>query len=162
MKNFVFIFIFMGWFSIFSQSVKSELSIFTFTEVEKLKQQNPKPIVIFIYTDWCKFCSGMKKNTFKNEKVARLLNDHFYFIKLNGEEKEDISFLGKTFNYMPKGTNTGIHELASELASIKGSITYPTTTILNSKLEIEAQLNGYINSSKMNMILLEMIKLNEN
>ncbi|MDG1245278.1 MAG: thioredoxin family protein, partial [Polaribacter sp.] len=65
-------------------------------------------------------------------------------------------------DYMPKGTNTGIHELASELASIKGSITYPTTTILNSKLEIEAQLNGYINSSKMNMILLEMIKLNEN
>ena len=48
MKNFVFIFIFMGWFSMFSQSVKSELSIFTFTEVEKLKQQNPKPIVIFI------------------------------------------------------------------------------------------------------------------
>jgi thioredoxin-related protein len=104
----------------------------------------------------------MKKNTFKNEKVIRLLNDHFYFIKLNGEEKEDISFLGKTFNYIPKGTNTGIHELASELGSIKGKITYPTTTILNSKLEIERQLNGYINSRNMNMILLEMIKLNEN
>ena len=162
MKNFVFIFIFMGWFSMFSQSVKSELSIFTFTEVEKLKQQNPKPIVIFIYTDWCKFCSGMKNITFKNEKVIRLLNDHFYFIKLNGEEKKDISFLGKTFTYMPKGTSTGIHELAFELASIKGRITYPTTTILNSKLEIDTQLNGYINSRKMNTILLEMIKRNEN
>ena len=43
----------------------------------------------------------MKKIIFKNEKAIRLLNDHFYFIKLNGEEKKDISFLGKTFNYMP-------------------------------------------------------------
>jgi thioredoxin-related protein len=161
MKKIIFIFILLGRFSMFSQSVKSELTIISFSELEKLYEQNPKPIVVFIYTEWCKYCLGMKKNTFKNEKIIRILNNQFYFLKLNGEEKKDIKFIGETFTYKPKGTNTGIHELAFELASIKKRIIYPTTTILNSKLEIMLQLNGYINSQKMSTLLHEVIKLNQ-
>ncbi|MDA9316744.1 hypothetical protein N9Q58_02375 [Polaribacter sp.] len=59
-----------------------------------------------------------------------------------------MKFLGKIFTYKFKGTNTDTYKLAFELAAIKGSITYPTTTLLNSKLEIERQLNSDINSRK--------------
>ena len=34
----------------------------------------------------------MKKTTFKNKKVIQLLNKKFYFIKLNAEEKPDITY----------------------------------------------------------------------
>jgi len=144
------IFIFIGGFANFSQT---ELKIYTFSEVEKLQQQKPKPVAIFIYTDWCKICFGMKKTTFKNKEVIQLLNNNFYFVRLDGEEKKDIIFLGKTFVYKPSGANTGVHELADELASINKRISYPTTTILNSKFEIELQINGFSNAKEMKKIL---------
>lgn len=137
----------------FSQEKKSTLKVFTFSEVEKMHKQNPKPIVVFISTDWCKICHGMKATTLENNEVVKLLNRKFYFIKLNGEEKESITFLGNNFIYKPTGTNTGVHELTNELASINKRIAYPTTTILNSNFEIDLQLVGFYNSKKMKKIL---------
>lgn len=134
------------------------LKVYTFSEVDSLSQQKPKPIAVFIYTDWCKICYGMKKTTFKNKKVIQLLNDHFYFITLNGEEKKDLTFLGKTFVYKPTGTNTGVHELANELAAIQKRISYPTTTFLNSKFVIQLQINGLYSAKKMEKILSKLSK----
>ena len=162
MKKLLILTVFLGNLAIFSQSEKSELRVFTFNEVEILHQQKPKPILVFLYTDWCKICFGMKKTTFKNDKVVRLLNDKFYFVKLNAEQKEDVIFFGKTFVYKPSGNKTGINELAKELGSIDGKISYPTTTILNSNLEIDLQIGNYINSKNMHMILMKFLTLNKN
>jgi len=158
MKKIIILIIFLGNFAVFSQSENSELNVFSFEEVEQLHQQKPKPIVVYIYTDWCKICFGMKKNAFLNDEIIKLLNDKFYFINLNGEEKKDITFLGKTFVYKPSGNKTGTHELAKELASIKGRFSYPTTTILNSNFEIEAQIDGYLNSKKFYKLINNYIK----
>ena len=158
-KKLLFLFIFFGCFTIYAQERKGKevLNIFTFEEVEELHQQIPKPILIFLYTDWCKICFGMKKTTFKNQEVIKLLNNNFYFVKLNAEEKQDITFLGKFFTYKPTGTNTGMHELAVELGTIKKTIIYPTTIILNTVFEIDAQLTGLYNARKMIGILTAYI-----
>ena len=158
-KKLLFLFIFFGCFTIYTQERKGKevLNIFTFEEVEELHQQTPKPILIFLYTDWCKICFGMKKTTFKNKKVIQLINEKFYFIKLNAEEKQDITFLGKMFTYKPSGTNTGMHELAAELGTIKKTIIYPSTIILNTVFEIEAQLAGLYNAREMMDILTTYI-----
>jgi thioredoxin-related protein len=158
-KKLLFLFIFFGCFTIYAQERKGKevLNIFTFEEVEELHQQTPKPILIFLYTDWCKICFGMKKTTFRNTEVIKLLNDNFYFVKLNAEEKKDITFLGKMFTYKPTGTNTGMHELAAELGTIKKTIIYPTTIILNTVFEIDAQLTGLYNTRKMTDILTTYI-----
>ena len=162
-KKLLFLFIFFGWYTSYGQesNEKEVLSIFTFEEAEKLQQEKVKPILIFIYTDWCKICHGMKRTTFKNKKVISLLNEKFYFIQLNGEEKKDITFLGKKFRYKPTGNKTGMHELAEELASIDGKTIFPTTTIINSNLEIALQIDSYIDSKSMNLILKKML-LTEN
>ncbi|MBU3010867.1 DUF255 domain-containing protein [Polaribacter vadi] len=154
MKSKVLIIIFFfGCFALKAQHSEIKLKEYSFSEVESLQKSNPKPLFIFIYTDWCKICEGMKKTTFKNDKVISLLNKHFYFIKLNGEEKKDITFFSKTFVYKPSGNKTGTHQLAKELASIEGKISYPTTTILNSKFEIDVQVDSFINSKKIKKIL---------
>jgi thioredoxin-related protein len=160
-KKLIILFIFFGCFTICAQMNKEEevLKTLSFEEVEKLHQQKPKPILIFLYTDWCKICFGMKKTTFKNKDVIHILNEKFYLIYINGEEKRDITFLGKTFKYKPSGKNTGTHQLAKELASIKGKISYPTTIILNTKFEIDLQIDSHINSKKMNTILKKATKL---
>ena len=158
-KKLLFLFIFFGCFTIYAQDSKGKevLNIFTFEEVEELHQQTPKPILVFLYTDWCKICFGMKKTTFKDQEVIKLLNDNFYFVKLNAEEKKEITFLGKFFTYKPTGTNTGMHELAVELGTIKKTIIYPTTIILNTVFEIDAQLTGLYNARKMIGILTAYI-----
>jgi thioredoxin-related protein len=157
MKKLLILTLFFGKLAIFSQSEKSELRVFTFEKVEMLQQQKPKPILIFTYTDWCKICFGMKKTTFKNEEIIRLLNEKFYFIYLNGEEKKDIAFLGKIFKYKPTGANTGTHELATELSTVKKIIAYPTTIILNTAFEIDAQLVGFYTAQKMTRIILQYL-----
>ena len=158
-KKLLFLFIFFGCFTIYAQERKGKevLNIFTFEEVEELHQQIPKPILVFLYTDWCKICFGMKKTTFRNTEVIKLLNDNFYFVKLNAEEKKEITFLGKMFTYKPTGTNTGMHELAAELVTIKKTIRYPTTIILNTVFEIDAQLTGLYNTREMIDILTAYI-----
>ncbi len=153
MKKTILLTLFFSYFAMFSQE-KETLKVYSFSEVEKLHQQKPKPIVVFIYTDWCKVCFGMKKNTFKNDAVIRTLNNQYYFVKLNAEYEKDITFLGKKF--MSK--KIGIHELAKELASINGKVSYPTTTILNSKFEIDFQIDSYINSEKMNLLLNKILE----
>jgi thioredoxin-related protein len=158
-KKILFPFIFFGCFTIYGQesAEKEVLNIFTFEEVEKLHPLNPKPLLVFIYTDWCKICHGMKRTTFKNKKVQQLLNKKFYFVMLNGEEKKDITFFGKTFIYKPTGTNTGMHELANKLATKEKRITYPTTIILNTALEIDAQLTAFYNTKKMTQIITKYL-----
>lgn len=142
-----------------SQEKKEILKVHTFKDVAKIHQQKPKPIIVFLFTDWCKICFGMKKNTFQNDKVIKLLNDKFYFVKLNGEDKNDITFLDKTFVYKPSGNNTGTHELAKEIGSINGEISYPTTVFLNNKFEIDLQLNGFINGVKFYKLLNDYNKM---
>jgi thioredoxin-related protein len=158
-KKLLFLFIFFRCFTNYAQENKGKqvLNIFTFEEVEKLHQQKPKPILVFLYTDWCKICFGMKKTTFQNKEVIQLLNDAFYLIYLNGEEKNDILFLGNTYTYKPTGTTTGIHELANELGIIKNRIAYPTTIILNTAFEIDVQLIGFYNSKKMTRMLTKYL-----
>lgn len=93
----------------------------------------------------------MENTTFKNQKVVNSINQNFYFIRFNAEEKQDINFTGKTFHSKPTGTNTGIHELAE--TQTEGKTTYPSLIILNPKNEIIFQYNGYLKSSELLDIL---------
>jgi hypothetical protein len=95
----------------------------------------------------------MKSTTLEDRDIIQLLNDKFYFIKLNAEEKEDITFLKRTFEYKPTGINTGLHELANQLGSLGNAMIYPTTTFLNSNFEIDLQLTGFYNTKRMKKIL---------
>jgi thioredoxin-related protein len=120
----------------------------SFQQVEEKQIIEPKNIIVFIYTDWCKYCKLMENTTFRNKEIIEKLNQESYFIRLNAEEKNDILFAGKTFHYKPTGTNTGVHELAEELGTIRGKLSYPTLVILNSNNEIIFQYNGYLKTSE--------------
>jgi len=144
-----------------SQNIEP-LKIYSFKEVEQLQKKNQKPLLVFIYTDWCKICYGMKKTTFKNSNIIQLLNKKYYLLMLNGEEKKDITFLDKTFAYKPTGNKTGVHELAKALGSINGKMSYPTSILLNSRFQIELQIDSFINSKKMNDLLSDYLSEIEN
>lgn len=135
----------------------SQLKTYSFEEADKLSAENPKPYFIFIKTDWCKICKMMEKSTFQNQEILSVLNRDFYVVLLDAQSKSDIKWNGKTFKYIPNGINSGIHELAAELATIKGEIAFPTTVILNQNFEIVGQKSGFINSDFLLSILQKVI-----
>jgi thioredoxin-related protein len=131
----------------------AQLKTYSFEETEQLSKENPKPIVVFIHTSWCKYCSLMENSTFKNPALIKELNDNFYFISLDAETKQDITFNNHTFRFKPTGTNTGIHELAAALATINKQIIYPTLTSLDTDYSIILQKHSYLNAKAVLSIL---------
>ncbi|MGO4819967.1 MULTISPECIES: thioredoxin family protein [unclassified Flavobacterium] len=138
------------------QSSFAQLKTYTFQEAELLSKENPKPIVVFIHTYWCNYCKMMENNTFKNKEVIAELNTNFYFISFDAETKEPIAFNQNTFQFQPTGTNTGIHELATALATINGQVMYPTLTVLATDASIIFQQHSYISAKTFLKILEKM------
>ena len=136
-------------------SGNAQLKTYTFSEAEKLEQQNPKPIFVFIHTSWCKYCKMMENSTFKNPEVVQLLNENFYFVSLDAEQKNPILFKNNTFRFQPKGQNTGVHELAEELGTVDGAMTYPTFSILDKNNTILLQISEYTDAKTMIGLLKE-------
>ena len=98
-----------------------------------LTESTPKKIFIDVYTDWCGWCKRMDKATFQNPEVAAYMNEHYYNVKFDAEQKESIEILGNTFEFVPQGSR-GYHELAAAL--LNGKMSYPTVVFMNPKFEM--------------------------
>ena len=135
------------------QMAYSQLKTATFEQIDSLQNIQKKPIVIFIHTDWCKFCQQMERTTFKDEEVISQLNDHFYFVSFDAESRQKITFNSQEFRFKPSGNNTGVHELAVALGTMDKQIVYPMLCILNDKYEIVFQHNGFLNAKDFQFVL---------
>jgi len=146
---------FIAFFS--ANNVFAQLQTSEFSELDSLNLVDQRVVVVFIHTDWCKYCIQMKSTTFKNDSLIMFLNKHFYFTSLNAESKKSISYLGKTFKYRPTGTDIGVHELAEEIATIDGKLNYPTVCII-SKNEILFQYGGLMKADELLAVLKVILK----
>lgn len=129
----------------------------SFEELDSLKT-NSQNTVVYIHTDWCKYCSKMKNTTFKDQEVIKLLNNSFNFISFNAESKENINFNGHTFSFIPNGTDVGYHELATALGTIDGELNFPSICILNPDYEIIFQYAGTLNAKALQAVLQRLLK----
>jgi thioredoxin-related protein len=154
MRKYFFILLIFFWAML---SGFAQLKIHSFEEAEKLSIENPKPMVVFIHTSWCNYCKMMENSTFKNQEIIALLNTAYYFVSLDAESKDDITFNAHTFKFKPTGQNTGIHELAVELATIGNEVIYPTLTILDTDYSILLQTSSF-KDAKTTLILLKEIE----
>lgn len=112
----------------------------TFEQAVEKSKTLKKPIFIDVYTTWCGWCKVMDKNTFSDPLVAKLLNEQFYAVKFDGEQKEDVVFNGKTYKYVGDGSR-GYHELAAALLS--NQLSYPTVVFLDEEFNLLLPLQGY-------------------
>lgn len=117
--------------------------------IEKSKTEKKK-FFVDIYTDWCGWCKKMDASTFSQSDIAKYLNKHFYPIKFDAEQKEDIRFNNKTYKFIPTGRR-GYHELAAEITL--GRLSYPTIVFLDENLEIIQPIPGYRDPESFRMIM---------
>lgn len=134
-------------------SFSQQLNHFTLSEADSLQAVNQKPIVVFMHTNWCKYCEAMENSTLKNKELAELLNREYLFVKFDAESQEEIVFKGRAFQFMPTGNKTGVHALAQQLGAVEGKLTYPAIVILNPENEIIFQYQGYISAGELVEVL---------
>lgn len=125
--------------------------------LDSLQSVNPRPSIVFIHTDWCKYCQAMKHTTFLDDDITNLLSNEFYFFNLNAESTQTIELFGEQFQYKPNGKKTGIHELAELLGTVNNRVTYPTVVFLSEENEIIYQHVGFISADELRPVLANWI-----
>jgi uncharacterized protein YyaL (SSP411 family) len=108
----------------------AELKWYTWEEAYELNKTKPKKVLVDVYTDWCGWCKRMDKATYTDSAVVAYLQQNFYPVKFNAEQKADIQFNGYKFTY---DAASKVHTLASSL--LDGKLGYPTVVYLNEKYE---------------------------
>lgn len=130
-----------------------KLRQFSFSQLDSLMTLEQRPVAVFLHAEWCKYCKNMEQTTFQNESVIHLLNEKYYFISFDGEQKEKVVFNKHRFDYIPNGRNSGTHQLAAALGTVDGILAYPALVILNPKYEIIFQYNGFLEDQGLTAIL---------
>jgi thioredoxin-related protein len=112
----------------------------TFEQAIKASEKTKKKIFIDVYTDWCGWCKVMDRNTFNDPNVSKILNEDYYPVKFNAEQREDVMFKGQAFKFVASGTS-GYHQLAATL--LNNQLSYPTVVFLDEEFNGITPLAGY-------------------
>jgi thioredoxin-related protein len=130
-KSIIFILLTIICLSAYSQAPapadNSTVKWYTIQEAEKLNKQNPRPIFVDTYTDWCGWCKKMDKETFTNQVISEILNTKFYPVKFDAEGSESVTFYGQT--YVNDGKAGKAHQFA--VALLQGQLSYPTVVFIH-------------------------------
>lgn len=125
-----------------------EVNWHTIEQAVELNKISPRKFMVDVYTDWCGWCKVMDKNTFGNKIIAEYLNDKYYPVKLNAEQKENITIGENTYKYVAQGR--GYHELAAAL--LNGNMGYPSVVFLDEQFKIIQPFQGYIKAKQFDEI----------
>ncbi|WBV60043.1 redoxin domain-containing protein [Chryseobacterium camelliae] len=137
----------------------SQIKTGTFSDLEIQQKENPKPIIIHLYTSWCSVCKIESFELNKNKDLVQLVNENFYFINFEAEKtKEKIRFQGKEFEYLSNG-NSGIHELALALSKNKNQPVYPLWIILDKNQNLIEYHEGLLKPEEMKKIISDIFSL---
>ena len=149
----ILIFGFVAFFclQVFSQETgKQKINWLSIQEAEKLTKENPRKIIIDVYTDWCGWCVRMDQSTFGHPGIAGYINEHYYAVKFNAETRDSIVFAGQV--YKNHGGNRQPNDLA--VALLQGKMSYPSIAYMNEKLQLITVVPGYYTAEQIEPILV--------
>lgn len=133
-----------------SNAQSQEIEWLTWEEVSEKMHEEPRKVVVDVYTEWCGWCKKMDASTFKNPEVVNYINENFYAIKFDAEYKKSIYLNGEEYKFIKSGKN-GYHELASKI--LRGKLSYPSLVFLDSNFKVIQPIPGYRDAKTFHMIM---------
>lgn len=133
-------------FTVQQSMAQDKITWYSFEEVIQLSQENPKMILVDVYTDWCGWCKKMDKDTFTDKAVISYVNENFYAVKLNAEDKKKkFKFRGKEYT----------EEAMARAMQVRS---YPNFVIMDAAMENITQLPGYREASPFVSALTSLLE----
>jgi uncharacterized protein YyaL (SSP411 family) len=119
---------------------QTEINWMSFEEAFELNKTAPKKWMVDVSTSWCGWCKKMDASTFADPIITKYLNENYYAIRLDGEEKADIVLDDATFKFVANGRR-GYNELPAKLMG--GKMSYPTIVFMSPEVQVYQSLPGY-------------------
>ncbi|GAB4410496.1 MAG: hypothetical protein OHK0039_14960 [Bacteroidia bacterium] len=132
---------------------RAQPQAYTWQAADSLAAVAPRPVVVFVHTNWCDYCLAMRQTTWRHPAAAALLDTAFYFVPFDAESRAPVVFDGQTYRFAPSGVGTGVHAWAIHLGQIGETIAYPVVCILDRDRQIVFRHSGFIPARDMLRLL---------
>lgn len=113
-------------------------------ELKTSYAQNPRPILIDVYTDWCGWCKEMDRTTYKNRALVDYINTHYYAVRFDAESRDDVFFNHAQYRY-----NAQYRTNMFAVYLTGGRLSFPTTVLLADTSAAPAPIAGYLKAKEM-------------
>ncbi len=135
-------------------AIAQEINWVSLDEALKLQKENPKKIMMDVYTVWCGPCKMLDRNTFHNADVVEYVNKNYYAVKFNGEGNDVVKFNSRTFsnpNY--DATKAMRRNSPHELTRYLRVSAYPTVVFFDENAQVIAPIQGYQQPKQLELYL---------
>ncbi len=167
-KRFVIVFILSALtLSAYSQTPSQQtdkkdnkINWMSFDQAMKQYSIEKKPIMVDMYTSWCGFCKKLDAETFKDPRIIKYINEHYYAVKFDAETTEPITYKDSVYTNLRIGTvdadGNPVRGKSHSLAEIllNGRMAYPTLVYMIPDKDIVAPVPGYVTPEKIEPYLL--------
>lgn len=133
------------------ETTTTKVNWLTWDQAMDLYKKEKKKIMLDVYTDWCKWCEQMDKETFQQPAIAKYLNENYYPVRFDAEQKQSLKFKGKEYKFVKNAGNRGYHELAAEL--LNGKLSYPSVVFLDADLNLIQTIHGFRSPEEFEQII---------
>ncbi len=132
--------------------VANSINWMTIEQAQEAMKTQKKKVFIDLYTDWCGWCKKMDASTFKDPNVVQFMNQYFYAVKFNAEQKDTVRFNDFDFYNLNPGGKRGTHLFAYSL--LDGQMSYPSYALLDENMSRIHVIAGYKETAPLASVLL--------
>ena len=122
-------------------------------EAVAAQQDEPRKIMMDVYTQWCGPCKMMMRNTFTNADVISYVNANYYAVKFDAESPNPVVYQDRTFKNPRWDPNARGRNSTHELSRALGVNAYPTLMYFDENGAPIAPIPGYKSPQQLEKFL---------